>query len=493
MRAAFFLFIATFLLFLYGATLTKVHFGEFRNGNDFQVPIIPSFQKRIDSLEPFIYRYHGLLQQKQQLNAEGLNLRMKRDSILLSMKKQMDLLQRMMDTFTVDTGMLTKTLRSSNYPKAREIFLSGLIDKYALFLDAGKKLDQFTQRYIPVDAASDPLLAREQKNLFDAKQQHLSSFLNYASGISGKRAAGLYLDDGYGNMMVQLEKYLSIESSLKNLQQQLVVNDRQLDSLSDIKVSPPEVFRSGNFIFKEFLTAASGTALHRFRFHQNNYVLCLADADEIAIRIHPNTTGRLQTLGRIWKPLVKAGKHPHMVVNGGMYERDGTPVGLLIADGKKWKRLETHDAPLPDNFHLYPNGVFYVDKHDKAFVAQSKTFSALTPGQVKNIRYATQSGPLLLFNDTIHPSFRLGSSSLHIRNGVGVLEGSGRKMIAFVISESRVNFFDLALVYKYILNCKNALYLDGSVSRMYYTDKKGNVLFGDLKGDLGPVISVSSR
>jgi uncharacterized protein YigE (DUF2233 family) len=280
----------------------------------------------------------------------------------------------------------------------------------------------------------------------------------------------------------------SLQDLFDNNEKRIQLLTNTIDSLSKTSVPYPDTVVNGKSFFDTYLHPGSSPMLRRFRFHGNAYVVCLVSARHNAIRIHPNTTHRLRPLRYTWKMLERNGNRPIMVVNGGMYEKDGSPVGLLISKGIFFHKVDRSDLPVPDNFHLYPNGIFYSDKRNRFFISSTKEY--LLTGK-KQIQYATQSGPMLLMQDSIHPSFIYGSSNLHFRNGVGVVEGSDRSVVAFVISESKVSFYDMALVYKYILNCKDALYLDGSISRMYF--KKGNSEIGDLGGELGPVISVSEK
>lgn len=259
-----------------------------------------------------------------------------------------------------------------------------------------------------------------------------------------------------------------------------------LDSLSKVSVPYINTSIKGKSLFDTFLHPGSSPLLYRFRFHGNGYVVCLVSSMHNTIRIHSNATHRLRPIRNTWKMLERKGNRPIMIVNGGMYEKDGSSVGLLISKGVMFKKVDKTTLPIPDNFHLYPNGIFYSDIRNRFYIRTTKEY--LIAGR-KGIQYATQSGPMLLSDDSVHSSFIYGSSNLNIRNGVGVVEGSGHSVIAFVISETKVNFYDLALVYKYILNCKDALYLDGSISRMYF--KNGDTEFGDGGGDLGPLISVS--
>lgn len=144
-------------------------------------------------------------------------------------------------------------------------------------------------------------------------------------------------------------------------------------------------------------------------------------------------------------------------MNGGMYNQDLSPQGLYIEDGSMLAPLDTQSTGY-GNFYLQPNGVFYLKENGQAGICVTKDF----PDQHK-VRYATQSGPMLLIDSTIHPAFTPGSSNLHIRNGVGLLP-DGR--LLFAMSKARINFFDFA---NFFLKrgCAQALYLDGFVSRTY--------------------------
>jgi uncharacterized protein YigE (DUF2233 family) len=162
-------------------------------------------------------------------------------------------------------------------------------------------------------------------------------------------------------------------------------------------------------------------------------------------------------------------------MNGGMYSKEYAPIGLYIENGKRITRL--NKAAGPGNFHLMPNGVFYITNDNKAGVITTEKF------EEKDIKFATQSGPMLLIDGEFHPAFNKGSSNLNIRNGVGILPNGD---VIFAISSLPVNFHDFADFFK-SKNCRNALYLDGFVSRAYIPEKN----WKQLDGDFGVMISVS--
>lgn len=164
-------------------------------------------------------------------------------------------------------------------------------------------------------------------------------------------------------------------------------------------------------------------------------------------------------------------------MNGGMYLKDRSPQGLFIENGIiKKKKNNVQNAY--GNFYMQPNGIFYLTQNKQAVVCASSEF---TPS--KNIAYATQSGPMLLVNGAIHPKFIEGSKNLHIRNGVGILPNGD---VLFAMSKELINFYDFAMFFKN-KGCKNALYLDGFVSRAYLPEQN----WEQLDGNFGAIIGVT--
>ena len=164
-------------------------------------------------------------------------------------------------------------------------------------------------------------------------------------------------------------------------------------------------------------------------------------------------------------------------MNGGMYLKDGTPQGLYMEDGKTITKLDKKENAY-GNFYLQPNGVFAIFE-DGAVVETTKQFQKENTVPV----YATQSGPMLLFDNNIHPKFNEGSPNTHIRNGVGQIS---EHELVFAISKQKVNLFDFAMLFHEGFGCDNALYLDGFVSKAWMPPL--NRL--DLKGNFGVIIYV---
>lgn len=169
------------------------------------------------------------------------------------------------------------------------------------------------------------------------------------------------------------------------------------------------------------------------------------------------------------------GHELEFAMNGGMYLKDNSPQGLFIENGIAHSSLDTLSGF--GNFYMKPNGVFYLTKTNEAIVCNTTDFT--DNGQVK---FATQSGPMLLIAGKIHPVFKEGSKNLNIRNGVGILPDG---KVIFAMSKEEINFYDFALFFKK-MNCTNALYLDGFVSRTYLPKEN----WKQLDGNFGVIIGV---
>jgi uncharacterized protein YigE (DUF2233 family) len=165
-------------------------------------------------------------------------------------------------------------------------------------------------------------------------------------------------------------------------------------------------------------------------------------------------------------------------MNGGMFNRDFSPQGLFIQNKQTLAVLDTADGS--GNFYLKPNGIFYLTTDNVPFVCNTTDFK--NNGEVK---YATQSGPMLVIDGKIHSAFKEGSKNLHIRNGVGILPDN---KVVFVMSKTEISFYDFAKYFQ-SLGCKNALYLDGFVSRTYLPDKK----WMQTDGNFGVIIGVTKK
>jgi uncharacterized protein YigE (DUF2233 family) len=166
-------------------------------------------------------------------------------------------------------------------------------------------------------------------------------------------------------------------------------------------------------------------------------------------------------------------------MNAGMYDPAYRPVGLYVENGRELVRANTR--PGPGNFHMRPNGIFYV-AGETAGVLDTGSFLTKRPA----VDFATQSGPMLVVNGRLHPVFGR-SHSRKFRGGVGLRD---EHTLAFAISEAEVTFSEFARLFRDRLKCDNALFLDGgSVPSLYAPElrRSGNLL------RIGPMIGVYER
>ena len=213
-------------------------------------------------------------------------------------------------------------------------------------------------------------------------------------------------------------------------------------------------------------------------FEGNAYVVCRFDlrSDPLQLfNLKPDGEpyGSFSSLGG---GLKEQGKTLAFGMNAGMFDDHLKPIGLYVEGGKQLKRLNRRNGP--GNFHLKPNGVFYI-AGSSGGVMETEAYAK----SGLKVDYASQSGPMLVVDGKLHPRFSETAQSRKRRNGVGASDGH---MLVFAISTSAVNFHSFARLFRDHLNCRNALFLDGSISSLYAPE------LGRSDGffSLGPIIGL---
>jgi uncharacterized protein YigE (DUF2233 family) len=210
-------------------------------------------------------------------------------------------------------------------------------------------------------------------------------------------------------------------------------------------------------------------------FEGRGYTVCEVSRDDDLRLFQTAPDGApYGSFDRVNDALAAEGATLGFAMNAGMYQPDRSPVGLMVENGLERGRLVTSDGP--GNFGLLPNGVFCIG--DGFAVIESRRFARSRP----DCRFATQSGPMLVIDGALHPRFISDSPSRYIRNGVGVSADGSRAV--FVISHARVNFTEFARVFRDGLGLPQALYLDGSISRLYAPGLGRR----DLGFPMGPIV-----
>ncbi len=93
---------------------------------------------------------------------------------------------------------------------------------------------------------------------------------------------------------------------------------------------------------------------------------------------------------------------------------------------------------------------------------------------------------MLLINGALHPRFAEDGASRLMRNGVGI---GDNHTAYFVISSGFVSFGRFARFFRDELGCRDALFLDGTVSSLWAPE------MGRMDNDhpLGPMVVVMDR
>jgi uncharacterized protein YigE (DUF2233 family) len=222
-------------------------------------------------------------------------------------------------------------------------------------------------------------------------------------------------------------------------------------------------------------------------FEETDYTVCSYDLAKTDLRVFWRKADGTPyaTFSALAEDLGAAKQKLAFAMNGGMYQDDLAPVGLLIVEGKELKSANTVTLspdikPVP-NFYKKPNGIFFLGG-GKAGVMETEAFLKDKPPA----DFATQSGPMLVIDGAIHPAFIVNSKDLKPRNGVGV---SGAAKVHFVITRGSVSFYEFARFFRDGLGTKNALFLDGGRAPGLYAPELGR---NDppAHGGYGPIIAV---
>ncbi|HEY0115499.1 MAG TPA: phosphodiester glycosidase family protein [Allosphingosinicella sp.] len=225
------------------------------------------------------------------------------------------------------------------------------------------------------------------------------------------------------------------------------------------------------------LLRSGPSACEFIEFEGSRFTACRYRRGEDRIELVLDPGGRrLRSLAALQAHLGPRAEALRFAMNAGMYDRAGRPIGLYVEEGRERRAINTRNAS--GNFHLKPNGVFSVDADGRVAVTVSERFRGGA-----QVRWATQSGPMLVIDGALHPRFSENGASLHVRNGVGVADPD---TAWFAISEEPVSFGRFARLFRDRLGCRNALFLDGAVSSLW--DRPAGRL--DAYPALGPLVAV---
>jgi uncharacterized protein YigE (DUF2233 family) len=243
----------------------------------------------------------------------------------------------------------------------------------------------------------------------------------------------------------------------------------------------PKAVLAGAAILSASLAAPASAACRNVSHLGEDYIACTFDPAANDIRLYNEDQAGVpfKSFKALSLELRRRDEYLVFAMNGGMYHEDLSPVGLHVEEGAEKTPLNTN--PGWGNFHMLPNGVFFVGD-GKAGVMAAETYrsAGIRP------RFATQSGPMLVIDGALHPRFLPDSDSLKTRNGVGVTSSGA---VVFAVSKRPVRFHDFATLFRDRLNCPNALFLDGTISSLYVPEIDRH----DRLFPLGPIIAVVAR
>ncbi len=213
-------------------------------------------------------------------------------------------------------------------------------------------------------------------------------------------------------------------------------------------------------------------------FGSAKFTVCAFDPRHDDIRLFLNgTDGKpYGSLAALAAALKAKGERLVFAMNAGMFKEDQSPVGLYIENRQKLNEADTRGGAT--NFHMKPNGVFWIGD-GAAGVTETSRYLAAPPAA----RDATQSGPMLVIDGKIHPKIKPNGTSAKIRNGVGACDGG---IVMFAMADEPVTFDAFARLFRDALGCRNALFLDGSVSSLYAPELNRD----DELGPIGPIVGV---
>lgn len=222
----------------------------------------------------------------------------------------------------------------------------------------------------------------------------------------------------------------------------------------------------------------------------NDKVFCAyimnKENDEINFHYKTERDQNYSTLEKVKEKLEKDSLiKVRMITNGGMYSPNNEPQGLYIENFKEVKPLDIDNPKDGTNFYMMPNGVFYVDSLNNFGISTTEVFYNQRD-KMSRIKHATQSGPMLLINGSMHPNFVKNSKNEKIRSGVGLTQDN---KLVFLITNDDCNFYDFASCFQDLFNCKDALFLDGAISKMYLDKISTNY----TNGFFVPMISITNK
>lgn len=151
-----------------------------------------------------------------------------------------------------------------------------------------------------------------------------------------------------------------------------------------------------------------------------------------------------------------------MFVTASIVDSSCNPLGLYINNGKEIHKLNS-DSVGKGNFFLPENGILSISEGNRFEILKSKAFKS-----ENDVRYAIQTGPLLVNYGKINPLFGINSTNKNMRCGVGIFVKDTEEYIVFARPNVAINYYDFASLFLNEFHCTIALNLEsGSNATMH--------------------------
>lgn len=254
--------------------------------------------------------------------------------------------------------------------------------------------------------------------------------------------------------------------------------------------TPPKVKKREKLLqtLPKLIYKVTNAEVFNVNYKNSKFQVVVVNSKYNTLKIISNGSGNMQGLEYHYKQNPNA----KVLMNAGMFEADGSAVGLLISNNKLIKNINLK-TNLPGNFYSMKNAIFYVDVNGKYYLNPTTVFNEKFKHKYQSILFATQSGPVLNIEGKINKEFNKNSVNKLIRNGIGIVSNKKNNIAIFVISKTPTTFYELASLFKY-LGCDNAMYLDGTISSLFYknnSNKKDKPQIGGMK--LGPIFAIMPK
>lgn len=211
----------------------------------------------------------------------------------------------------------------------------------------------------------------------------------------------------------------------------------------------------------DFKKVAGGN-FARFHHQSVDYAVFMPEHDKIRFLWQNDRGENYQTMHHALRALTNEGYQVHFLMNAGIFNQNAQPAGLWIEKKALLRPLNRRSGK--GNFHIQPNGVFYLTQ-EKAHIITTVQWHNNPP----KADYAVQSGPLLIIDGAINSRLPKNHKAAYKRNAVCVDKA---RRVYFVITTRYDDGAHFPNLYRFAhalqtIGCQQALYLDGSLSDFY--------------------------